>query len=441
MTPYVIIGTGAAGVAAAEAIRSLDKITDIILVGEESAGFYSRPGLPFFLKGEIPQSQLFPLSEADFQGLNVSLIQAHVVNIFPDTHMIKLNNGKSLPYRRLLIATGASASPNRLPGADLEGVVKLDCLRDALHILKLVRRSHSAVVVGGGITALELVEALVARGVKTHYFLRGDRYWANVLDEEESHIIEERLVKDKVNLHYQTEVDEILGKKGCLVGVRTKDGREIKCDLLAVAIGITPRKRLAEEAGILVDKGILVNETLQTSQPDIFAAGDVAQIYDPSARKAVLESLWAPAHNQGFTAGLNMAGSRTVYQKRLAFNVTRLANLTTTIIGRVGEGKDLDLVGIARGDSETWREMPEAIAAQANFAVNHMRLLVGENTLVGAVLIGSQTLSYALQVLVEEKVDISAIRDRLLQPGADLADTIADFWRQRVEGAQGHVKQ
>jgi nitrite reductase (NADH) large subunit len=428
LLPYVIIGMGAAGVSAAEAIRSVDQTTDIFLVGEESAGYYSRPGLAFYLSGEIPQSQLFPMTEADFRRIKVKCVHACATRIEAGEHRVQFDNGKSLRYRKILIATGASASSNRLPGAQLEGVTKLDCIHDAEQLLKLARKARAAVVVGGGITALELVEGLVARGVKTHYLLRGDRYWSNVLDEEESRIVEDRLVEDGVTIHYSTEIEEILGRNGRVIGVRTKDEREIPCEIVSVAIGVTPRKNLAEVSGIKVDKGILVNENMETDQTDIYAAGDAAQILNPVSGKSIIETLWIPARNQGFAAGLNMAGRKTAYHQGLAFNVTRLANLTTTIIGKVGDGKDLDLAGIARGESEIWREMPEAIATQSNFDVNHLRLLVGKDTLVGAVLIGSQTLSQALQVLVGRKVDISPIRERLLEPGAGLADIIAEFW-------------
>src|SRR6185436_7640 len=106
-----------------------------------------------------------------------------------------------------------------------------------------------------------------------------------------------------------------------------------------------------------------------------------------------LDSLWNPAREQGFAAGLNMAGKRTAYTKSVPFNVTRLAGLTTTIIGMVGRGRDDDLVGIARGDRETWRELPDAVLAQSGFEVNRVRLLVGEKTLLGAIVMGDQKLS------------------------------------------------
>ena len=123
-----------------------------------------------------------------------------------------------------------------------------------------------------------------------------------------------------------------------------------------------------------------------------------------------------------------MAGKTSAYVKASPFNVTRLAGLTTTIIGAVGGGHDEDLVGIARGDSETWRSLPDALVAQSGFDVNHLRLMVGEQRLLGAVVMGDQTLSYPLQKIVSERIDISSIREKLLAPDARIGDVVVEFW-------------
>jgi NAD(P)H-nitrite reductase large subunit len=428
MRRYVIIGTGAAGISASEAIRCHDQSGEILLIGDERQGFYSRPGVAYFLNGEISEQQLYPFTPQDFRRLNVRMLNAKVTRLHPELHQVELENRTRIPYDRLLIATGAAAVRSNVPGNDLQGVVKMDTLDDVHHIIKLTRKARSAVVVGGGITALELVEGLRARGLKTHYFLRGDRYWGNVLDETESQIIERRLMDDGCQIHYNTELAEILGKNGRVVGVRTADGRQIACEIVGIAIGVLPRLDLARTADLHIDRGIMVNEYLETNAPDIFAAGDVAQVYDPFTKKSVLDSLWGPARDQGTAAGMNMAGQCMIYSKLIPFNVTRLANLTTTIIGTVGKGADRDLAGIARGDSEVWRLLPDSIAAQNNFEVNRLRILVGENSLIGALVMGDQTLSQPLQNLIARRVDITPIRDRMLQPRAPLADLIAEFW-------------
>ncbi|HEY5574355.1 MAG TPA: FAD-dependent oxidoreductase [Anaerolineales bacterium] len=428
MQRIAIIGTGVAGISAAETIRHNCPSADILIIGDEKYVYYSRPGLAYYLTGELNEQQLYPFAEQDFRRLNLQPIYARVNSVHPVEHSLKLHDGSTIPYDRLLIATGARAARLTTPGHDFQGVLKLDNLDDAHRLLKQARRARSAVVVGGGITALEIVEGLRARGVNTHYVLRRERYWSNVLDETESRIVEQRLKDEGVQIHYYTELAEITGQRGRVRAVRTTDARLIKCDLVAFAIGIRPRKELADTAGLKTDRGILVDERLQTSHPDIFAAGDVAQVYDPFTEKYVLDSLWGPAREQGRMAGLNMLGMNIPYHKDVAFNVTRLAGLTTTIVGTVGNGIDEDLIGIARGDSETWRQPPDAITAQHDFEVNRLRILVGKKTLLGAIVMGDQSLSRTIHQLIKERADISGIRSHLLQPSAPISDVITDFW-------------
>jgi len=428
---YVIIGSGVAGIAAIEAIRSVDREGDVVMVGDDPHGFYSRPGLAYYLTGELHDKALFPRTADDFRKMNFLYVKGQVKKILREQHSLEMEGQPSLSYDRLLIAVGAQALPLDAPGANLEGVLKLDHMEDAKRILKFARRGKTAVVIGGGITALELVEGLVSRGMKVHYLLRGNRYWSNVLDEHESKIVEHRLQEEGVKLHYYAEVSEVTGKNNRVNGVRLLDGKVLKCDLVTYAIGIRPRVELAKQAELVVDRGILANEYLQTNDPNIFAAGDVAQIYDPAMGRSVLDSLWAPARQQGYAAGLNMAGKKTTYVKSPPLNVTRLAGLTTTIIGMVGRGKDADVIGIARGDSETWRQLPDSMTAQTGFDVNHLRLVIGDKTLLGAILMGDQRLSFPLEKIISDNMDISPIRERLLSPNAKIGEVIAEFWSTR----------
>jgi NADPH-dependent 2,4-dienoyl-CoA reductase/sulfur reductase-like enzyme len=285
------------------------------------------------------------------------------------------------------------------------------------------------VVIGGGITALELVEGLRVRGVRTHYFMRGDRYWANVLDEAESRVVEERLKAEGVVIHYRTEIQAALGRKKTLAGVETTTGEKLPCHILGVAIGVRPRLELAHQAGLKLDRGILVDEFLRTSAPDVFAAGDVAQVRDPRTGRAILDTLWSTALAQGRAAGANMTEACLPYVKQVPLNVTQLADLMTTIIGAVGSGRDQDLVTISRGNSEAWSLLPQAQVIVEKHDVNRIRLLVGERTLVGAVVMGDQTLSRPLHRLIAEQADITPIRAVLGADPASAVSLISDFYR------------
>jgi NAD(P)H-nitrite reductase large subunit len=176
---------------------------------------------------------------------------------------------------------------------------------------------------------------------------------------------------------------------------------------------------------------MVVDEFMCTSASDVYAAGDIAQVCDPATGKSYLNTLWTPARVQGSTAGMNMAGEKIRYTQGAPFNVTRLAGLTTTIIGAVGsKDADRDVVGIVRGDSETWRQIPEALVCQGGFDANRMRLLVGDQHLMGGLVMGDQKLSQVVHHLVEKRVDIAPIRDQLLKAGASPADVLAGFWQK-----------
>ena len=435
MRHYVVVGSGVAGLSAAEVLRERDPGATISLIYEEPHSFYSRPGLAYLLADLVPEEQLFARTQAELRDLRLNWIHARAAQLLPEAHQVTLSDGQGLTYDRLLIATGSTAVPPDFPGGDLAGVVKFDNLDDARRILKLAGRGRTAVVIGGGITALELVEGLRARGVRTHYFLRGDRYWANVLDEAESHIVQERLKAEGVVIHYRTEIEAALGRK-TLAGVETTTGEKLPCHILGVAIGVRPRLELAQPAKLKLDRGILVDEFLRTSAPDVFAAGDVAQVRDPRSGRAILDTLWSTALAQGRAAGANMAGAEVPYVKQVALNVTQLAGLMTTIIGAVGSGRDQDLVTISRGNSEAWSLLPQAQVIIEKHDVNRVRLLVGERTLVGAVVMGDQTLSRPLHRLIAEQADITPIRAALAADPASALSLISDFY---AEWERDHV--
>ena len=284
----------------------------------------------------------------------------------PGEHEVVLQDGRPGAYDRLLLATGSRAIMPAVEGVELDGVVKLDNLEDARDIIARSRRAKAAVVVGGGITALEIVEGLVARKVKVHYFMRKDRYWSNVLAEPESRLVEERLRRCGVRSTTSPSWRASTGRDGHVAGVETAKGEVIPCQMVGLAIGVMPRKELAEAAGLECGRGVMVDEYLRSSDPDIFVAGDLAETPGPGQR---------PQHDGGAVelgrgegpGGRREHGGmprrdrdpepRSPTRRRSPLNVTRLAGYRVTIMGRVGSGEDADVKGVVRGDSETWSRM------------------------------------------------------------------------------------
>jgi NADPH-dependent 2,4-dienoyl-CoA reductase/sulfur reductase-like enzyme len=410
---YVIVGSGIAALAAAEAVRAADAHGRITLVSQEPHPFYSRPGLAYLLAGDVPERQLVVRTPQELRELRLERVEGRVQSLHPEAHELVLATGQTLAYDRLLLALGAASIAPDFPGGELDGVVRLDGLDDARRILALARRGHSAVVVGGGSTALELVDGLAARGLRTHYLMRGGRYWSRVLDPVESDIVEGRLEAQGVVLHHHTTLRAAQGHDGRLAAVETTSGERVPCDILAVAVGVRPRVALAEAAGLDVGRGIRTDEYLATSAPDVFAAGDVAQALDPATGESALDTLWSSASAMGAVAGGNMAGGHVPHVKRVPLNVTHVAGITTTLVGALGGADDPDLLTITRGQSERWTMSTAEWTLEEAHAGERLRVLVGPRAIVGAVVMGDQSLSRPLAQLVQEQVDVSPLRPAL----------------------------
>ncbi len=424
---HVLVGSGVAALAAAESIRQADSRATITMVSAEDVPFYSRPALAYLLTNELPESQLSIRSEREVAALGIERVTGLAEGLDAAAHELALSGGRRISYDRLLIATGAASIQADFPGAALDGAVHVDGLSEARDFVARARRARAAVVVGGGSTALELVEALQACGVATHYLMRGSRYWSKVFDAVESAIIEAQLIEQGVQLHRGCTVREAVGAKGVLTGVNTVDGRHIPCDLLAVAVGIRPRLELARAGGVATERGILTNEYLETSAADVYAAGDVAQIYDPVTRMAQLDTLWASALAQGTTAGLNMSGVRVAHRKRAPMNVTRLGGITVTIVGQVGASEDPDLLTLTRGQSERWMTDTDSWSVSGARTGDRLRVIVSGRVIVGAVVVGDQRVSRPLAHLVGEAVDISQLRPMLDANPNDAMDLLLSF--------------
>jgi len=429
MKRYLIIGAGAAGFAAAATIRKYDLEGEIVIISAEKDGYYSRPALAYYLSREITKNSLYPVGKSELKNLGIKFIHTMIKEIRPEKRTVIDFNDIEIGYDRLLLATGAMAARPEIEGRSLEGVTYLDSISQTIQMIKQSKRGKKALVVGGGITALEIVEGLKARGMEVHYLLRGTRYWNRVLDEGESELILSRLKDEGIHIHKNTELVKLSGRKGKLKTAHLNTGETINTKLIAFAIGIRPRKELAASAGLAVERGIKVNQFMETSYKDIYAAGDAAEVYDSGSDNWVIDSLWPIARRHGITAGKNMAGAREAIQRRSPLNVTRLAGLTTTIIGQVGQPAPEDDCQIVRGESESWQLMPDAVVCQNNFDVNHLRLMVGQEFLRGALLIGDQSLSQVLEDLVANKISISPIRDQLLSPDTDLRSLLINFWQ------------
>ncbi len=442
MAHYLIIGNGAAGLSAAEAIRRRDKSGRITIVSKEPYPLYSRPGIAYLVLGRVSEQQLITRPLTFYQEHDIDLHFGAVTRLDIQAQTAWLDNGDVLSYDVCLLATGSSAVRPRLPGIDLDGVVTFDTLDDAKTVIAKGRRAKAAVVVGGGITAMELAEGFRHQRTTTHLLLRRDRIWPRLFDEHESAIIERQIRHEGIKLHYRTEIAEILGAKGKVKGVLLKDGSTIKCQAVGIAIGVRPNLQLVKESGIKLDRGVIVNDFMQSSHPTLFAAGDVAQVYDRWTKGHQLDVLWPSAINEGRTAGHNMVDVAMgrppdqPYRKGSPFNAAMLFGVHLSVIGRVGSGmaeeEEQSMYYLSRGSSFVWT-MPltgNHHSAWDSHGLTSVRIAIVDGRIIGALLLGNQSLADPLRQLIENEVPLGETESNLLAADTDLPDAIMEFWRR-----------
>lgn len=445
MKQYIIIGNGAAGLSAAEVIRQRDPQSRVTIITNEPHLFYSRPGIAYLVLGEVSEKQLISRQTSFYRENQLDLLHAHVVEINLSRQTISLKSGKRLAYDVILLATGSTAVAAPFPGGDLQGVLTFDTLNDAREVIKRGRKAKTAVVVGGGITALELAEGLRYQGTKTHLLQRSGRIWSRLFEEQESAIIEERIRHEKIDIHYHESITEIVGKRGKVAGVNLKSGASLKCQVVGVAIGVRPNVGLVKGLPVNQDKGVLVNPYLQTNVPTLFAAGDVAQVYDRWTEAYHLDILWPSAISEGRAAGHNMveiANGRSPnlsYQKGSPFNAALLFGIHVTIMGRMGQQEDNveNVSHLSRGSSQIWTA-PFTTRTQSAWdkkGLNSVRLVVANGRLVGALLMGNQALADPLRYLIEHEVDISVYEADLFRENGRLPEIILEIYQKSQPGS------
>lgn len=443
---YFIVGNGAAGLSAAEIIRRRDAAARITIISNEPYLFYSRPGIAYVINGQVTPEQIISRSKAFYHEHNFELRLGTVAAIDPRAQRVALENGDRIAYDVMLLATGSSAVPPPFPGGDLDGVLTFDNLDDAKNVIRRSRRARRAVVVGGGITAMELAEGLRRRGVDTHFLQRRRRIWPKLFDERESHLVEQQIGHEGIHLHYETEVEEVLGRGGRVAGVRLQGGEGIKCQILGVAIGVRPNVQLLRDLPVKMDRGVLVNEAMQSSIPTLFAAGDVAQVYDRWTGEHHLDVLWPSAINEGRAAGYNMVdvvrgqapGYR--YQKGSPFNAALLFGLHLTVMGHVGDSAGpgetenaLELSSTSRGSSRVWTTPFSSTYRSAwdRNGEDSLRVALDGDRVAGAVVLGNQELADPLRQLIENGVPVGSLAPEVLSAGGKhLSQALLRAWQR-----------
>jgi NADPH-dependent 2,4-dienoyl-CoA reductase/sulfur reductase-like enzyme len=313
-TTYLLIGGGLASSQAAKQLRQLDAQAAITLVGEESHVPYDRPPLSKdFLRGETPKERLFFDEPSFFEAQRINLkLGTAVKTLDPAAKTVELSDGRSLRFEKALIATGGRPVHLKIPGTDLPGVHYFRTLNDSMALAADTRSGSQAVMVGAGFIGLEVAASLTQRGVQVTVIETGPHIWPRFADEALARVIQQYCTAKGVTFRTGESVAEIR-RQGRALSVQLASGAVLPCDVACIGVGIVPNVELARQAGLAVENGIVVDEYLQTSHPDIYAAGDVANYVDPLFGKRRRVEHWGHAEYSGQLAAQNMAGERRPY--------------------------------------------------------------------------------------------------------------------------------
>jgi 3-phenylpropionate/trans-cinnamate dioxygenase ferredoxin reductase subunit len=313
---FVIVGASLAGAKAAETLRTEGFDGSVVLIGEETERPYERPLLSKeYLRGDKPAAKLYVHDQDFYADNDIELMTGTRVESFdPAAHEITLPGGSRMPYSRLLLSTGAAPRLLRLPGADLPGVRYLRSLGDCEALRAAITTASRVIVIGAGWIGSEVAASARQLGAEVAVVAPEAVPLERVLGPEVGGVYRDLHTERGVDLHLSTSIEAIVGN-GAARGVRTTSGSVIEGDLVVVGVGASPRDELARGAGLSVDNGIVVDEFLATSAPDVFAAGDVAATWNARYHKRIRMEHWANALNQGPAAARNMLGQGAAYTK------------------------------------------------------------------------------------------------------------------------------
>jgi NAD(P)H-nitrite reductase large subunit len=349
---YVIVGNGFAGTTCAEQLRKLDPACSILLFTDEPYPLYNRIALPPILRKQVTKEKVIMRDAAWHEKHGIDLRLGTRVDALDMEERVALAGGVAHPYDALLIATGGRPNLSPTPGAEGAGnVFNFQYMDDTLGISEQLETAKSAVAVGGSFIAYELAEAFCKRKVETHWLVRGPRFLRRMLDEIAGDLVDDAARADGVHLHYEDEVREFVRSNGAVTKVITRNGLEIATDCVGIGLGLTMNCELVAGTAVEVRTGIVTDDRLETAQKGVFAAGDVAEFYDPTAEMHYRMGTWNNAGAHGKVVAVNMSGGDQRYHDVPEYSSLLFTGQTITQFGISPEYRS-DLETVRKYDAE-----------------------------------------------------------------------------------------
>ena len=421
-TPYVIIGNSVAAMGGVDGIRNTDAEGAITIIAKEPHHTYSRPLISYLLAGKVDEEGML-YRPRDFYGKNNvrPLLGVEVRGIDLDSRAVETSDGQLLAFEKLLIAAGGKPIvPQDVRGTEAEGVFTFSSWDDA-HCIKAYIEGNGvrqAAVVGGGMIGTKAMEALAALDVSTTVVELTDLILSAAFDRTASDLARRRIEEAGVDVRLGTTVSSVEQRDGKVAGVVLRDGTRLCCELVVFAIGVLPNADVVKGTAVEVDRGILVDDSMQTSVDGIYAAGDVAQASDLLSGEKRIIPIFPNAYRQGLVAGANMAGGKRVYKGGIAMNAVDVFGLPTISLGSAGaEGKEYEILSDFDEDEPSYRKI----------------VLKGDRV-VGAIFVGQIDRAGIVTGLIRERIHVSPFKDLLLTDEFGLISLPAEYRKHVVSG-------
>ncbi|MDP2941387.1 MAG: FAD-dependent oxidoreductase [Candidatus Omnitrophota bacterium] len=402
MKQFLIIGNSAAGIAAVEAIRRRDKDSRITVISEEDYPSYCRCMISYFLAGEVQEEKIIYRPQEFYRKNNIELLlNKKVIRVDPKKNRVVCEDKSQISYDALLIATGARPKFPEIEGIKKNGVFGLRTIKDAKEISGLVPVTKTACVLGGGLIGLKAAYALKKRNIEVNVIIKSRQALSQMLDAESAGLLQNRLQEHGVEVILGQDVIEVIGEEGELKAVKLDSGKAIGCSLIIVGKGVSPNIDLIKDSGIKFNEGIIADNHLTTNIPNIYTAGDAAETFDLTLGAQSINALWPVAVEQGKICGANMAGEALIYDGSLGMNSIEFFGLAVVSLG---------VYRIKDGDS-SFEELKLSDAKRNVYR----KIILKNNIPLGAVLVGDIRNSGVFLRLIREKVDVSSVKDKLLE--------------------------
>ncbi|TXH00706.1 MAG: NAD(P)/FAD-dependent oxidoreductase [Rhodocyclaceae bacterium] len=408
---YVLIGAGPAGVRAAETLRQQDPSGEITLISGEPGEPYARMAIPYILTGRIDEAGAAQRKTVGhFEGLGVRYLNRKALKVHagPTGGTVDLDDGSSIAYDRLLVATGSSPALPPVPGTDLPGVVTCWTLEDARAIAEKLKPGNRVVMLGAGFVAGVCMKSLVQSGVQLSVIAgRAGQILRSMMTPVGSSMLQRWLENKGVEIITKGKVERIEAGPRLVMDTRTIDA-----DLIILATGVRPNISFLEGTGAEIDQGIVINEFMETTVPCIYSAGDVAQGRDFSTGEWVVHALQPTATEHGRVAALNMIGKRVPYRGSLSMNV-------------------LDTVGLVSHTFGLWqgREGGEIVEKVDEGKYLYTRLCFDGDYLIGAITIGRTQHVGAIRGLIQTRRKLGKWKGRLMDNPQLLMEAFVELGR------------